>query len=513
MSHDNSDTGLDRATDPLEPAPGPDSAGPGLSSTPSQGSGPLKNTDMNCPPEAKSTLPELQITEKSGGLGEVARLSGPLVISFVSSSIMGLTDMLVVGQVGTGEQGGVGVGSAISWGLTSMAAGVVSVVSTYVAQAWGAGKRDQLARWTAAGFVAVALFAPFLLAAGVFIPDLVGLLDPTEAIEGPLIEYTTLMVLGSPAMLMAFVFISFYRGVGDTITPMVLTVGAIALNILLDLLLVFGWLGFPEMGVSGAALASVTATSLELVAFTVLYFHGKNARDYLTNMPAALRMRDLISFFKTGFPVGLGWLADNFAFNVMTLIIASSTAAATAAHSIAIQIVNFALMPAIAISVAGSTLVGQYIGAGRPDLSRRAASWTMKLNLALMGTLSLVFVIFRRDIVSLFNPDAEVIADGAFAITMAALFQVFDALSISADGAFRGAGQTVFPMVTRILIMNVLLIPLGLLGAHYGPSPLEGIWTAAVLAISLQGLIMFAKYRKGKWAYHSIEAVVGEKGR
>lgn len=450
----------------------------------------------------------VEITEASGGLAEVARLSVPLVISFVTASVMGLTDMIVVGHVGTGEQGGVGVGSAISWGISSLASGIISVVSTFVAQAWGAGKREQLLRWACAGFFATALFTLPLMVVAWFLPDLVEYLNPNPALLDSLTIYSQLMVLGSPAMLLGFVFISFYRGVGDAITPMILSVAAIALNIALDILLVFGLLGFPKMGVAGAALASVASSCVEMLVYVALFFHGKSARLYLTTQRLDLRLKDMLAFFKTGGPIGFAWLSDNLAFNVMTLLIASSTAAAAAAHSIAIQITNFAMMPCIAVSIAGSTLVGQYIGARRPDLARRSAAWSLRINLAMMSTMSLIFVLFRSGLVQLFNPDPEVIQDGSFAITMAAVFQVFDSLSISADGAFRGAGLTFFPMVTRFLTMVVLLIPLGFFGARFAPTPLQGVWTAALITISLQGVIMYSRYRSGKWANKGLSAVL-----
>ncbi len=439
----------------------------------------------------------------SGSFSELMKLALPLVVSFLSHAIMGIVDTWIVGKVGTAEQAGVGLGYSLSWGFISIFAGTFSVVTTFVSQYLGAQRKNEVGKWVQIGFLMMIPISILMLSIGYGIDSFIDLFGTNEEIRPNASTYLGIVVSGSPLFLLSFILISFFRGIGDTVLQMRVTVVANVFNMVLDAILVFGYLGFPAMGVKGAAIATVSAMGLSFLLYLASYLNKKHRVSFLTNCCFPLKSEDVAIFLKVGFPIGLSWFVEQLAFTVMTIYIGRSDAVSMASHAIVFQLISFSFMPAIAISIAAGTLVGRYIGAERKDIAGRSASLAVRFSVAFMATIGLCFILFGQPVVGLFNANPVVVRNGASALTIAAFFQLFDALGISVDGVFRGAGKTTFPMVVRLISLWFFFIPLVfVLGSGMGP--LRGAWMAAFVGIFLQGMIMFGEYRRGKWMEKSL---------
>ncbi len=439
------------------------------------------------------------VNDRSGTGRELAMLAVPLIISFVSQSIMGVVDIFIIGKVGTAEQGGVGLGMGLFWGFECTFAGLASVLTTFTAQSVGAGKIADVRRWLIAVLIAVLPFAVLLAFAAPLLGPILELAHTDASIRPHVITYLGMLLLCMPFFLGGFVFISFFRGIGDTVTPMVVAIVSNILNAFLGITFVFGLFGITPMGVRGVALATVISVIFSVVLFVIKYLSNGLHVKYETRARPIFSAADILRVMRVGFPIGASWLLENLAFNILTIYVATYDPESLAANTIVFQLISFSFLPAVAISIAASTLVGQYLGAGRRDLARNSARASIQFAVLFMGTVGFCFLTFRHPLIAFFNADPKVVELGGKALMLAAGFQVFDAMGITVDGIFRGAGYTLFPMLVRLVVMWAIFVPLIFILSGYTGSGVTGGWTAALIAIFLQGVIMFAAYRMVKW--------------
>jgi len=450
-----------------------------------------------------SGLPTV-VTKHSGTSRELLVLAFPLIISFVSHSVMGIVDTLVVGQVGTAQQAGVGFGAGLFWGVMSFFTGTLSGVTTFVAQANGAGRVAELRRWVIVGLFLVLPMTLLCYSIIPFIGNLITLFQTAPEVRPHVVTYLSVLMLQAPFMFAMFVLVSFLRGLGDTITPMVVTLIANVINIVLDIALVFGYWGFPEMGVAGAALASVIGMFSTVVMYLWVYLNHHNNARYNTRQFTWVTLEEIRRFLKTSSPIGASWAFENLAWNIMTIFIGTMGAVTLAGHTIVWQLISFSFMPTVALSVAASTLVGQYLGAGRADLARKSARVSILWGLLLMGSIGVFFALGRDGIIGWFNDDPAVMNIGGWLLLIAAAFQLFDALGITIDGILRGAGDTRFPFMARAFAGLVFFIPLiFILGGPVGWG-VYGAWSAGLVFVVVLGVVMLWRYRKGTWLQYSV---------
>ncbi len=447
----------------------------------------------------KRLSPPPVIHEKSGSSRELFVLAYPLMISFMSFSIMGIIDTLVVGYVGTPQQGGVGMGMNLSWMMFSLFTGTMSAISIFVAQSYGAGKIDQLARWSLAAF-AIAIPGSLVVYCLIpLVPKLVPLIGTKPEVVEHVVIYMQVSMIGIPFLLANFIFSGFLRGLGDTFTPMIVTVIANVINVLLDIVLVFGMWGFPRLEVKGAALASLIATALSAFMYLYVYLNKKNNELYHTRNFSLPSLNEVGRFLKIGAPMGGAWSIEMVSWAFMMSFISTISSAGLAATSIIWQLLHFSFMPTVALSIAVSTLVGQYLGAERVDLAQRSAKIGMIWGIVLMAFIGLVYALGRGHIIALFNPDPEVIEIGGTLLLIAAAFQIFDAIGITSSGVLRGAGDTRFPLYAQIALAWLIFIPLVYVFGKILDWQVYGAWLAALVFITLLGLTLAARYASGKW--------------
>jgi len=439
------------------------------------------------------------VTENSGSTKEVLNLAYPLMISFLSFSIMGVVDMLILGYVGTPQQGGAGLGMTLFWMVVCLFTGTISAISTFVSQGNGAGKYDELSKWVLAS---LAMVLPMSLMAWLivpFIPHLVALMNTTESVQEHVVPYMEIRIIGATFIMINFTISGFLRGLADTKTPMVVTVIANIVNLLMDVVLVFGLGPIPEMGVSGAAIASVIGTASASVLYLSIYFSKKNNMLYNTRKLYWVGLKTIKDFLKVGAPLGGAWFIESLSWTLMTIYVASIDSAGLAAHTIVFQIIHVSFMPTAALSVAASTLIGQYLGAERVDLAKQSARRSIITGLVMMGITGIIFAFAREDIVGIFSSDPEVVKLAALLLVIAAGFQLFDALGITSSGVLRGAGDTKFPMFAQIGAAWFVFIPLIFILGQYFEMGVLGAWLASLVFIVILGTVLFIRVKSGHW--------------
>jgi putative MATE family efflux protein len=292
---------------------------------------------------------------------------------------------------------------------------------------------------------------------------------------------------------------SVLRGAGNTRTPM-LVMGAVTFsNIILGYFLIYGGMGFPSMGVKGAGLAGVFSRTTGAVAILFVLFRGNSPLKFTLSGFLPASWGTIARIFKIGLPAGVEQVQFQLAMTLYTVIISSLGTKILAAHSIAMRIESLAFMPGFGFGMAAMTLVGQSLGAGRPDLGERAASLSQKYAMLVMSLVGVFMFIFGAEMASLFISDAGVIALSALALKIWAVAMPLMGTSNTLAGGLRGAGDTRKVLLIMSSCIWIIRLPLAYLLAlllKVGP---VGAWIAAVLDINIRGALLWRRFSKGEW--------------
>ncbi len=443
---------------------------------------------------------ETPVGSPNGGFGEVWRLAYPVIITMASMSLMGVVDTWFMGRIGTPQQGAVGLGAVTSWTLMSFFNGTITAGNVFVAQFYGAGRLHDCSKVVWQVFY-VALLASVVVLLGVvpFVQPLLGAIGSRPEIADYATRYMRIRLAGCVFVFNNFCLVGFLRGIGDTRTPMKITLAANGLNVLLTWILVFGKLGLPRLGIEGAALGTVLSQAAASASYLWVFFGAGTNGDFGSRRARAPSAALLKRILRVGLPMGLWWVLEMGGFTVFTMFVSTLGKVELAGHQIVRQMVHLSFLPGVALSVAATTLVGQYVGAGDIAAAERSARNAIRIALAIMVTMGLVFVVFRYPIARLFNGDGQVVELAARLFLFAAVFQTFDALGTVSSGAIRGAGDTRWPMAVSLVMAWFVFVPSIFLLGRVAGWGVYGAWTGATIYISTLGLMLWGRFRGGKW--------------
>ena len=453
-------------------------------------------------PRAAATQPAMTLRRR------VLVLALPAVGEQVLNTLVGLADTFLVGhlshtaaaQLGYGSAealAGVGLANWIVWLITVffIAASVGS--TALIARARGAGDgeganqvlRQSLIVGLAMGTVATGcgllLAAPAMQLLGAA-PDVLSLGVLFLRIVALTFVPAALLFIGAAAL----------RGAGDTRTPLYVMLGVNAVNILLSWLLVNGNLGAPMLGVAGSAIGAAVARGSGGLVLIGLLLRGRSG------LKLALDLRPdretLWRITRIGAPSGAEQLVFQSALLIFVRFVTSLGTVAYAAHNVVLNIESLSFLPGMGYAVAASTLVGQSLGARRPDEAEASAYEALRQGGLMMTALGVVMLLFPHTLITLFVPDPEVAATGAAAMRIAGLFQPLLAINFVMSGGLRGAGDTRWPLYTKIISTWGVRLPAVLLLLQLGLG-LTGVWIAMSADFAVQALLALWRFRSGQW--------------
>jgi len=439
-----------------------------------------------------------------GGVREVFALALPVVLTQLSATTMGIVDSAMVGRLGPTQLAAVGFASIWLWTIFSLVYGTASGVQTFVSQADGAERQRECGGWAWHGFytaVPAAVVLAVLLAPAV--RPLLALLGPSAELQIAAVDYGLARLPGEIAFAALMVLTSFFRGIGDTRTPLYVTLFANSVNAFLDYGLIFGEFGFPAWGVQGAGAA--TAVSSWLGAFVLFVLFRRRALDAKFDTGAVAPNRHAMTrFLRTGAPIGGQWCISMTAFACFTTVVARMGDASMAASQAFVMLLSLSFMQAVGISVAASTLVGRYVGARDAEAASRTFHSAIAVGFVLSGIIAVLFVAIPGPLLRIFTDDADVLALGRPLLVIGALFQVFDFVAIVSEGALRGAGDTRWPFVVETALGWGFFVPFAYVVGVVFEGGLTGAWAAGlVYVIALAGVLM-RRFRSGAWRRISI---------
>ena len=426
-------------------------------------------------------------------------LAIPMVLEMVMESLFAVVDIFFVSQLGPGAVAAVGLTESLLALIYTVAMGLGIGVTAMVARRVGEGHQEEAAIATAQAILVglgISLLIGVLGAANA--PRLLALMgaEPEVIREGA--RFATIMIAGNAAIVLLFVLNAAFRGAGDAAIAMRVLWLANGINLVLDPLFIFGLGPFPELGVTGAAVATTTGRSVAvLVQLWVLLRGTGRVRVRLAHLrPRPEVMARLLRLSGTGmfqiFVSTASWIA-------LVRIVAGFGSEALAGYTIAIRIVIFALLPAWGLANAAATMVGQGLGAGDPDRAERAVWMAGKMNLYFLGSVGILFMLGAHPIVSLFGGDAATSGYAVECLRIVSAGFFFYAYGMVLTQSFNGAGDTWTPTWLNLICFWLFEIPLAwLLARTFGIGP-TGVFVAVTLAFSSVAALSALLFRRGKW--------------
>ncbi len=447
---------------------------------------------------------EISPEERRALRREVLRQSWPLVLQNLARTFMFFVDTLMIGRVGRDAMAAMGVVGPVSHTLLSVLTALsVGAIAT-VARAWGERDRSRQEE-AAATAAALAILAGLPLAArGVLLLPEAARLLPVEGSPGVGPMAAAFLRFEGASLLFLCLDLAasgILRGAGATRVTMAAGIAANLLNVLLNWVFIYGNWGAPRMGVAGAGLATAASMSFQgLVTFGFLWTRASPIRLRVSTI-RAVTGASLGRLLRITVPAAVEPLLLQAGFLVYTRVITALGAPAVAAHRVALAVESLTFMGGYGFVMAGSALVGQGLGEGRPDKAEAALRTCARLSTYTMSAAGVAFLLFAPAMVSIFVPEPErdVAALAAACLAIAGIEQPFMALAMTLAGGLRGAGDTRSPVAVGVVGVWLVRVPVAWALAFPLGLGLYGIWITMIVDWSVRAAVFSAIVRRARW--------------
>ncbi|WP_284013967.1 MATE family efflux transporter [Halobaculum litoreum] len=448
---------------------------------------------------------EFDLTD--GSIGKpLFYLSLPIVVTNLLQTAYNLADTLWLGRYSTEALAAISFAFPMVFLLFSLGMGITVAGSVLVAQHVGAEEEDE-AKYAASQTVSFAVLASMVLGAAgyVVVGDFLALLGASPEVLPGATAYMRIISAGLPFMFGFFVFTALMRGYGDTITPMLVMLLTVVVNIVIDPFLIFGWWVFPELGVAGAAYATIFSRALAFVVGMAVMLRGNRGVQIVPvdMVPNLTYARQIV---RIGVPASVEMTGRSLSVNLMLVIVGLFPTTVVAGYGIGVRVFSVIFLPAIAVARGVETMTGQNIGAGKPDRAATAAGLAAKYMFVILAAVGVLTIFAARPIAALFTPDPEVVTVTADFLRWVAPTFGFIGVMRAYTGSFRGAGKTMTAAAISILMLGVIRIPtaLGLARPDIAGIPIPafdstGIWIAFAVSNTAGAVIAYLWYRRGTW--------------
>ncbi|MBI3270283.1 MAG: MATE family efflux transporter [Planctomycetes bacterium] len=448
---------------------------------------------VETPVETRPTLTRRRLRR------EVWRLAWPVIVQNFFQTLILTTDALFVGWLGTSSLAAMGVAWPIFWSSSAILFAIQVGALALVARAVGEGDPEK-SRESAATALVAGLFLGLPLAAACSLgaEPLARLFSADPELVHRASLFLAVASLSLPFSILTHVGTAVLRGSGNTSTPMWVAGGVNLINIALNYLLIFGRYGFPELGITGAGVATLSARMVEgLVLAGWLCRRDAVIRLTLADLGRISRA-SLARFLRVTVPAMVEPLVLHSGFLVFSGLISSLGAASMAAHRVAVSIESFTFMPGFAFGIASATLVGQALGARRPRQAEVSCQEALRMAMLLMVGVGLAYLVAPVALARCFTTDPDVLPKVVTCLLLAGLEQPFMAVGLTLQGALRGAGDTRSTVYVAAVGVWAVRVPFVWLAVRHGFG-LGGVWAVALVDWSIRAGIYWWLYRRGRW--------------
>jgi len=423
-------------------------------------------------------------------------LAAPLIVNSLSIAGMQFADAVMAGRLGAEALAAVAVGASVWFLGFTVCLGLMMALSPIAARHYGAGESRLIGRYTRQGILlAVLLGTTIMTLTWLLAEPGLTLLGIDEGFRLTTVGYVHAIMLGAPAICVFLAFRFTTEGIGHTRPIMYTSLFALACNVFLNYVFIYGHFGAPRLGAVGCGVASaITMWLMMILLGGYVMLHSRYRPLQIFRRVPHPRLPILKEILILGVPIAVTITAESGLFSAVSILIGTLGAEITAAHQIAINFASTMFMVPLALSAATTIRIGHALGAGNPAAARFSGITGISVCAGFMTCSAAFLLLFRDAVVSLYTSDPSVTAIAITLLFMAAIFQIADGVQIGAAGALRGYKDTRIPMVINTFAYWVLAFPLAYMAAITFRAPPSYIWGGFVMGLSVAALLLTIRY-------------------
>ncbi|OHD63050.1 MAG: MATE family efflux transporter [Spirochaetes bacterium RBG_13_51_14] len=439
------------------------------------------------------------------GYRDILVLAIPLIFSTGSWAVQHFIDRMFLNWYSQEAVAAAMPAGILNFTLVSLFLGTASYVSTFVAQYYGSEQKKMIGPVLWQGLYISVLAGITIMITALFSDEIFILVGHADRVREYESVYFRILCMGVIPLVASSAMSGFFSGLGKTWIIMIANFAATLVNLVMDYLLIFGELGFPRMGIKGAAIATVLSACVSFIIYAAVIFRRSNNTEYNTLRGWRFDQTLFRRLIRFGLPNGVQFFLDVAGFTFFVLFIGRLGTENLAATNIAFNINTIAFMPMIGLAIAVSVLVGQYLGMDKPDLAERSVYSGLHITMLYMGVIAILYLfapdIFIAPYAARANPvEFKYTAElTRILLKFVALYCIFDAMNLIFASAIKGAGDTRFVMYAVIILsIFVLVIPTYVvlfifkLGIYAG-------WAAATGYVVVLGVVFMYRFLRGQW--------------
>lgn len=433
-------------------------------------------------------------------------LAIPMILEMSMEALFAIIDTFFVAKLGAESVAVVGLTESVLVLIYAVAIGLSIGATATVARRTGEKDMDGAARSAAHTIYLGLIVSAVMGSMGViFAPDILRLLGAEPKVIEMGTPFMRIMFGSNAVIVFLFLLNAIFRGAGDAAIALRVLILANGLNIILDPLFIFGIGFFPELGVTGAAVATSIGRGVGvLYAAWSLFYRSNGGRIEIRRHHWKFDPKLLWSLVRLSAMAILQFIIATASWTGLVVIIAGFGTVALAGYQIGLRVIVFVILPAVGLANAAATLVGQNLGAGKPDRAERSVWFAGFINAGLLGLAGIFFIVFPDWVISIFTTDPEVAAIGRDCLRIVGYGYAFYGLGMVMESSFNGAGDTVTPTWLNFFIFWMFEIPLAyVLAYHFEMGP-QGVFWAITLAFSLLAVTSALLFKRGKWKLKTV---------
>lgn len=439
---------------------------------------------------------------------ETIKITLPVFLELLVSSLFGMVDMMMVGNSGspsvtTPSLAAIGITNQMMFIGISMVQALATGGTTMIARYTGAKENNRIApvlkHLIVISFVILVL--PFILVTQINGAGVMRLIGAQEDAIDIGFRYFNIVTLGFVFQAFNLTVFSAMRGTGDTKNPMKINLSVNLLNVIGNYVLIFGKLGFPKLGVTGAGISTTISQIVASVVIIIYLIFGKHDLKFKVIEKFTFNKSILKNLLNIGGPAALEQVIFRVGILIFVRIVSGLGTVVYATHQIGLNILSLSYSPGQAFGIATTTLVGKSLGEKRIDKAERYIKESNLLALAASGALFLVFFFFGTHLSALYTQDANIISQSENVLKLMAFIQPFQAVTFVLGGGLRGAGDTLSTLVVTLVSVVIVRIAVAIILVNFLDMGLMGAWISMFVDQMTRFIGITWRYKKGNWKY------------
>lgn len=434
----------------------------------------------------------------------IIMLAIPMVTEMIMESLFALADIYFVSQLGAEATATVGITESLMTIIYAVGMGLAMATTGIVSRRIGEKKQIEASMSAVqAIFLGVLMSIPFFIAGSFYSKEILALMGSSKGVINDGSKYTSILIGSNVIIMLLFINNAIFRSAGDAMISMVVMIFANLVNIILDPCLIFGLGPFPELGVTGAAIATCIGRGLGVI-MQFYMLTRKHRRIYINWQSVVIDFKIILKLLKLSVGGVSQFLISTTSWVGLYRIMTEFGDHVVAGYTISIRIIIFSLLPAWGLSNAASTLVGQNLGAKHTDRAERSVWIISVVNMVFLFVVGIVFYFGSEFILPLFSPDKQIQQVGISCLKILSFGYVFYALGMVMSQSFNGAGDTFTPTFINFICFWMVEIPLAYLLAIELNMNEKGVFLSIVLAESLLGILGVIIFKRGRWKLREV---------